>query len=250
MAAKQSSGNLNIDPIWVVTAQYCQLDENGLNTGSLMFSQIDGNPDSESYGTTREIIAKEDSEFCPVTNAAAWRLTGNRRCVKDADNRNTGYCEKEEKDVNPLSETFNQLRWIDAGSDLDDCPIPPNPFMRLLAEGVDIPAANWAASLNFLRVETGEIYTLQLQSGVSLINYTEAVLPPGEYKITAGAGSASGVYGTTHYVSRIYLPGVFDYLNDGFDDANAKTPNLNFAANYVVNLQENKAIRVVFTAYP
>lgn len=37
---------------------------------------------------------------------------------------NTGQVEKEQRDVNPQSPTFNQVRWVSAGTDFTACPLP------------------------------------------------------------------------------------------------------------------------------
>lgn len=51
-----------------------------------------------------------------------WVESGSVRCVKNpADNSNTGEQEKQEKDVNPLSPTYNQVRWVSLGY-TRDCP--------------------------------------------------------------------------------------------------------------------------------
>lgn len=249
MSAHQSSGDINFNPIWTTTAQYCQLDNLGLNTGNLVHAQIDGNPNSETYGDTREHVVEENSAFCPISTTAAWRLTGNVSCVQVAG-RNTGYVEKEETDVNPLSETHNTTRWINGGSDLENCPIPPQPFLRVLAQNAALGANSWTARANFQEVATGATYVLQINSAGALVNYAQATIPPGQYKITSGSGSSESVYGAAFYVSRIYLPDVFDFTQTGFDGDMNKTPNLSFTADYLVNIEVNTAIRVVFTAYP
>ncbi|MGN7787357.1 DUF5977 domain-containing protein [Niabella sp. 22666] len=54
--------------------------------------------------------------------AAQWVLTGNTRCAKDTSNVNTGYVEKEERDNNTSSNTYNQLRWVASAYDNSACP--------------------------------------------------------------------------------------------------------------------------------
>ncbi len=55
-----------------------------------------------------------------------WQPTGTTRCLKDASNNNTGYQEREERDLNPCSSTYNQLRWYNLGQNLTGCPLPSN----------------------------------------------------------------------------------------------------------------------------
>ncbi|ANH82641.1 hypothetical protein A8C56_18155 [Niabella ginsenosidivorans] len=60
---------------------------------------------------------------CPVSTAPLWTTTGNKRCVKDASNNNTGYQEQEEKDLNSNSPTYNQTRWMNIGMNSSACPV-------------------------------------------------------------------------------------------------------------------------------
>jgi YD repeat-containing protein len=67
-------------------------------------------------------------EDCQLTNsvAAQWRATGNTRCQPCAANAayNSGAKEKEEKDINPNSPTYNSLHWL-VDASLGTCPSPP-----------------------------------------------------------------------------------------------------------------------------
>jgi hypothetical protein len=67
------------------------------------------------------------AEDCPLTTntTAQWRATGQTRCQVCAANNsyNTGLKEKEEKDINPASPTYNTLRWI-VDATLGTCPAP------------------------------------------------------------------------------------------------------------------------------
>jgi hypothetical protein len=65
-------------------------------------------------------------ENCTINTTAQWLPTGNYRCVLDGNNQNTGYQEREERDNNPNSATYNQLRWIDNGYNASACPPPYN----------------------------------------------------------------------------------------------------------------------------
>lgn len=64
------------------------------------------------------------AEDC-ILNQPSWQPTGNVRCIKDAANNNTGIQEKEEKDVQIGSATYNTLRWIMVGENQAACPIAP-----------------------------------------------------------------------------------------------------------------------------
>jgi hypothetical protein len=68
-------------------------------------------------------------EDCPlplINSTASWTATGNTRCQVCPTNTvyNSGIKEKEEKDRNPTSSTYNTLRWV---TDLTGtCPSPAN----------------------------------------------------------------------------------------------------------------------------
>ena len=47
------------------------------------------------------------------------------RCEKDGNDQNTGYQEQEQRDNNPCSATYQQTRWVLAGSNTTACPMPP-----------------------------------------------------------------------------------------------------------------------------
>lgn len=47
------------------------------------------------------------------------------RCKKTPGHKNTGEQEREQRDMNPCSETYNQTRWIVVGTNLSACPLPP-----------------------------------------------------------------------------------------------------------------------------
>jgi hypothetical protein len=67
-------------------------------------------------------------ETCPLTpnTTALWRSTGQTRCLPCPanSNYNSGIKEKEEKDINPASPTYNTLRWVVDPS--GTCPSPPD----------------------------------------------------------------------------------------------------------------------------
>jgi hypothetical protein len=44
-----------------------------------------------------------------------WVATNNSRCVNNSDGSNTGEQEQEQRDTNPVSPTYNQVRWVSIG---------------------------------------------------------------------------------------------------------------------------------------
>lgn len=61
----------------------------------------------------------------PCTNTTAeWQNTATAlRCQLNAG-QNTGYQEQEQKDMNPCSPTYNQLRWVQTAYNTTACPLP------------------------------------------------------------------------------------------------------------------------------
>lgn len=62
---------------------------------------------------------------CATTTANWQNTTSSLRCQLNGSGQNTGYQEQEQKDMNPCSPTYNQLRWIVAGYNATACPLPP-----------------------------------------------------------------------------------------------------------------------------
>jgi YD repeat-containing protein len=62
-------------------------------------------------------------EDCSVNVTPVWTATGNLRCATSGG-VNTGYQEREEKDSNPNSSTYNQNQWVSNGYNATACPVP------------------------------------------------------------------------------------------------------------------------------
>jgi YD repeat-containing protein len=81
----------------------------------------DMNPQSESYQQSRWNDNGVNASC--VVNPDWQNTTALLRCQKDGNNNNTTYQEQEQRDMNPCSSTFNQLRWIATGVNTTACPI-------------------------------------------------------------------------------------------------------------------------------
>lgn len=81
----------------------------------------DVNPSSPTYNQTSWV----DAGVSPDCVTAVWLPTATPvRCVKDTNNQNTGYVEREEVDANPCSAGYNQRRWIVFDYNVLTCPLP------------------------------------------------------------------------------------------------------------------------------
>lgn len=92
---------------WVELSYICELS-NGFNTGNSISTQEDTNPNSPTYGSTRNILIENDTTRCPLSSAAAWTEVSYE--CEQQDGVNTGRAIITERDVNPGSSTYNQTR--------------------------------------------------------------------------------------------------------------------------------------------
>lgn len=60
------------------------------------------------------------------STVAQWVVTGSTRCAVNASGVNTGGTERQERDNNPNSSTYNTTRWVLSGYSTTTCPLPPN----------------------------------------------------------------------------------------------------------------------------
>lgn len=130
------NGNCVVLPDWqnTVTAIRCKT-VSGNNTGEREQEQKDLNPCSPTYNQLRWVVVDQNCTVCP--KAANWQSTGNYRCVKNGSNENTGYQEREERDMETCSSTYNQLRWVANGYNTTACPLPvPAIFAKVVYQDV------------------------------------------------------------------------------------------------------------------
>lgn len=110
-------------------------------------------------------IAAEDEVLPPGgieggnTLSEIWAFTGNRRC-RTVSGVNNGIVEVEQRNMNEASETYNNIRWISAGEDLDTCPIgDPSPYY-------------WGCDDGTLNVANLTDFTFILEDGVVQCPFT------------------------------------------------------------------------------
>ena len=93
----------------------CLTDGSGYRTGIQRIEQKDMNPCSPTYNQLRNQDISNTVACTP--NAPNWQNTGTTRCKPCAVNGSylTDIQQNEQKDNNPNSSTYNQIRWVDAG---------------------------------------------------------------------------------------------------------------------------------------
>lgn len=74
-----------------------------------------------TYNHNRDIQSEIGYHY--IDRTPNWQDTGILRCVTDASGNNTGEQQKEQKDVNSLSVTYNTTRWVSLGI-TGQCPLP------------------------------------------------------------------------------------------------------------------------------
>ncbi len=116
---------INTTPLWESTSltrcQPCPAN-NSYVSNIQEHQEKDNNPHSPTYNTYRWISDGVNSNCTPP---ADWQNTATAiRCKKDGTNQNTGEQEREQRDMNPCSPTYNQLRWIVTGTNTTACPLP------------------------------------------------------------------------------------------------------------------------------
>lgn len=113
---------------WAVISEYCETDENGLNTGYLVSREMDISEGSSTYGEIRE--TKEiDYENCEVQGSDPEWYEDEEQSYCETKiyepshlEGYTGYKMKLMIDGNKYSPTHNQQKWVKELS--TDCPAP------------------------------------------------------------------------------------------------------------------------------
>lgn len=115
----------DLSPNWqnTATAIRCKI-VSGNYTGEREQEQKDMNSHSPTYNQLQWVVVDQNCTVCP--KPANWQATGNYRCAKDGNNDNTGIQEKEEKDMESCSATYNQTHWVFYAVNTTACPIPCN----------------------------------------------------------------------------------------------------------------------------
>lgn len=161
-----------VTPLWTSTGvtrcKQCSLNAS-YTTNVQEHQEKDMNPESPSYGDLRWI---EDG---PSTNCATadWQNTTTAKRCKTVNGLYTGIQEQEQKDMNPCSQTANELRWVDAGQNTSSCPLPINISAYNLT--------NKSYFIHFDDVASTANYTLSIPANSQ--NGVIGQVPPGTYNI-------------------------------------------------------------------
>lgn len=152
---------VNTSPQWLPTgATRCEpcAANNNYTTANRQREEKDNNPNSPSYNLSRWVLDEGVGSLCIIS--ADWQYTVTAiRCKKNGSNQNTGEQEREQRDMNPCSSTYNQLRWVVTGTNTSACPIVTQPCTFSNCNGQGKKCVNGVC-------ETGiKVYTGSTQSG-------------------------------------------------------------------------------------
>lgn len=107
---------------------------------------------------------------CSINTTANWTATGTVQCVTSGG-VNTGYQQREEKDNNPYSSTYNQTRWVDNGYNTTACPIPSScTYNNCEINGPQYKCVNGNCEWGYL-IYTGSYYDWDSGMNVCVYHY-------------------------------------------------------------------------------
>lgn len=111
-------------PLWQATGttrcQVCAAN-NAYTTNIRERQEKDNNPASTTYNQLRWV---SDGVNAACTITPDWKNTSTAIRCRVVNGVNTGEQEQEQKDANPCSPTYNQLRWTVTGTNTTACPLP------------------------------------------------------------------------------------------------------------------------------
>lgn len=161
------------NPVWEFTGttrcKPCEINNNYV-LNITQKQEKDNNPNSSSFGQLRWTDGPAGS--CVIT--PDWQNTVTAiRCRKNGSNQNTGEQEREQKDMNPCSPTYNQTRWTVVGTNTTACPLP-FPYAKLTIENYNYSGSTTTADV-IVRFYADAAMTIPVSVQNILVNYVEDV---------------------------------------------------------------------------
>lgn len=148
----------------------CRTDsnKNNINTGWLERQEKDNNSASSTYNQIRWVNNGYNTTSCPLP--PNWVATGNYRCQLNSNGSNSGYQEKEEKDNNPGSATYNQTRWLIDGYNLPACPLANCNSATCAGQGPQYKCVYGVCEEGY-KIYTDSYYKLQTKEWICTYHY-------------------------------------------------------------------------------
>jgi hypothetical protein len=117
----------------------------------------------------------ENCTYNCIDTTSVWQNTSTALRCQQGSNGNTGYQEQEQKNINPCSPTYNQLRWVVTGQNTTACPLSTN---------ISISYTNTAGLTGFTAVyynsRTGQSFSFPVPVGSGVLGS----VPPAKYTVT------------------------------------------------------------------
>jgi hypothetical protein len=171
------------NPVWEATGMTrCKpCPANAAYISNVLQSQeINVNPLSGTFNQLQWVDAGVASQCAP---AADFQNTATAlRCQKNNSNYNTGQQEREQKDMNPCSPTYNNTQWIVAGTNTVACPLP-----TVAIHNVNMTTT--AASASFYNRSTGVTYNMSLP--INSLGSVAGNVPYGSYNVTINTNGST-----------------------------------------------------------
>lgn len=161
--------------------------------------EIDNNPQSDTYNQTRWTDFGVNAT-CVIS--PDWQYTNTALRCRQISGYNTGEREREQKDNNPCSPTFNTLRWIAADTNLNNCPLPPlYPVLRFNNTSV---VGTTSSSDMYIDIYANAAHTVPLSAYNLTVNF-KSERRRGDGSLVATNTSSVVCNGHETYVGRVHI---------------------------------------------
>lgn len=131
----------------------------------------------------------------------SWMPTGRIRCKKDGSDLNTGVVEIQERDSNPNSEGYGDIRWVDGDEDTTQCPIGQPDYYLWGTDDVSLDPNNLESGNFFIDLDDPDAISCTFSN------------PGGEYVYFVHLASL-GVVEQVSTVAQEQIVSDFQYLSD------------------------------------
>lgn len=135
----------------------------------------------------KNILKQMDYQYQAFTHCnPVWQNTSNIRCKVNGSSQNTGEQEREQKDINPCSPTYNTSQWVVIGTNLTACPLP----------NATVYSRNYALVSGFqatyTNTATNQSYTYPISGSAGI--QTLGTIPAGVYNLTISKSTNTTTY--------------------------------------------------------
>lgn len=170
---------------------------------------------------------QEDCSLGCTTTAANWQNTTTAiRCKLNSNNQSTGEQEREQRDLNTCSPTYNQTRWVVIGTNTTACPLPvqtvyakvfyENPTYSGYVNYADVVVRFYSDASCTQPLSVSNLSVYFRESGYSSYGYYDyygSATANGNYLILEFSAEISDFSGYEEYYKNYYLePGNYNVV--------------------------------------